>query len=50
VLGVQSIYLKKAAEQTFANKARIKSQIQVNPQGIKLQYKNPGNTKDFRQR
>jgi hypothetical protein len=49
VLGVWSKYLKKAAVQTFANKARIKSQIQLNPQRIKPQYKNPGNTKDFRQ-
>jgi hypothetical protein len=49
VLGECSKYLKKAEVKTFANKARIKSQNQPNPQGIKPQYKNPGNTKDFRQ-
>jgi hypothetical protein len=35
--------------QIFANKARIEPQIQLNLQRIKPQYKNPGNTKDFRQ-
>lgn len=48
-LGIWSKYLKKVAVQIFANKARIEPQIQLNLQRIKPQYKNPGNTKDFRQ-